>query len=477
MKYILAGLAAALLSATAANAECGSEPVIFEARSGEQVEAWRGRLNVPEYRGDPGSRTLELGYICFRATGEQPGMPIVYLAGGPGGTGTGTARGDRFSLFMAMREFGDVIAFDQRGTGLSDSTEPCRSSIVLDPAAPISEDAYTRAYLDAVAECAARWREQGIDLRGYTTLESVHDLDALRVHLGAPKISLWGISYGSHLALAALEEMGDRIEAAILASAEGLDQTVKLPAHTNTYFGRLQAAIDAQPGARQRYGNARDLVMRVHAALDEEPILLTLASEAGDVDVLVRRADMQQIAGAMIGDPENAETLLDIYTALDAGIHEPLKGLMGYFFAPGEPITLRAMPTAMDRASGISAPRLEAFRAQAETSPIGAYLNFPMPQILPVLPELDLGEDFRTGPRSDVPVLLFSGTLDGRTYLEGQREAVAGLSQLTHIEVENAGHNLFMSTPEVAEIMAHFLRCEEIDTTRIAARRVPFTTP
>jgi len=66
------------------------------------------------------------------------------------------------------------------------------------------------------------WKDEGVDVFGYTTLENVQDLDALRRHLGAEKITLWGISYGSHLALAALKTMDDRIEKVIIASAEGM---------------------------------------------------------------------------------------------------------------------------------------------------------------------------------------------------------------------------------------------------------------
>ena len=81
-----------------------------------------GRLTEPENRRSPNGKTVELAFVRFKKTGTSPGTPIVYLAGGPGGSGIAAAQGTRFSLFMAMREFGDVIAFDQRGTGSSKPT-------------------------------------------------------------------------------------------------------------------------------------------------------------------------------------------------------------------------------------------------------------------------------------------------------------------------------------------------------------------
>src|ERR671921_342969 len=91
------------------------KPYTFETTRGEKVPAEFGTLLVPEKRGNPDSNLIELAFVRFKSTAKNPGAPIVYLAGGPGGSGIGTAKGSRFPLFMAMREIGDVIAFDQRG--------------------------------------------------------------------------------------------------------------------------------------------------------------------------------------------------------------------------------------------------------------------------------------------------------------------------------------------------------------------------
>ena len=81
---------------------------------------------------------LTLRYIRFPATGTTDAATIVYLAGGPGGSGIGMARGSHFLLFMAMREFGDVIALDQPGTGSSNDLAECSSPHTVDDAIAIS---------------------------------------------------------------------------------------------------------------------------------------------------------------------------------------------------------------------------------------------------------------------------------------------------------------------------------------------------
>ena len=401
MKRFLACLALSGATPLAAH-PAGEQPIIFETRDGETVEAFRGSLTVPENRADPASRTIELSYVRFPATTDVAGAPIFYLAGGPGGSGSDTARGDRFPLFMAMRQHGDVIAFDQRGTGASTALPRCTSSIVPSQVEPLDDRAYADLYRAAARECDAFWRSEGVDIRGYTTGESVRDLSALRAHLEAPKIVLWGISYGSHLALAALDAIPGEIDRAIIASAEGLDQTVKLPARTDAYFARLQAAVDAQPRAKALYPDIAGLVRRVHARLEAEPLMLDVQPQEGaPFPFLLRRRHLQEFAAGLIADPGNAALMLALYRSLDQGDPGLAAFLIGAFERAEAPIALSPMPVAMDVASGISEQRLALFEDQRATALLGPYLNFPMPQLHGLWPDLDLGEDFRNGPASD----------------------------------------------------------------------------
>jgi len=98
-------------------------------------------------------------------------------------------------------------------------------------------------------------------------VQNAHDLDALRRHLGADRIVLWGTSYGSTLALAALKEIEDSIAKVVLSSVEGLNQAIKLPARTDECFDRLQDAINSQPEAKAVYPDIKGLMRRVHAKL------------------------------------------------------------------------------------------------------------------------------------------------------------------------------------------------------------------
>lgn len=442
------------------------EAIVFETMDGIQTNAFSGYITVPENRANQQSRNIKVHYVRFPATANKTGSPIVYLSGGPGGSGIDTAKypNFRFPLFMALREHGDVIALDQRGTGQSKDTPTCYSDQHMPLNTVHSIDDTVALYKLAAKQCRTFWQSKGIDLLGYSSVESAHDLNDLRQHLKAEKITLWGISYGSHLALVAMKLFPEKIDKVVIASAEGLNQTVKLPAQTDAYFSRLQNAINIQPEAAKQYPDIKGLIARVHQQLLESPIKVTLKSktESGKT-MLFQKHHLQMLASGMIADPQRyVSVLLKLYKTLDEGNLEILNDLLARGYFDDNQISFEAMPFAMDIASGITADRLALVEKQAKTSLLGLMLNFPMPQLNNQVKGLDLGDSFRADPVNNIPTLLLSGTLDGRTYLASQYEATSGLSALTKVKIENAGHNLFMSSPEVTHVIKQFLNNEDI---------------
>lgn len=446
------------------------QPITFETMDGLTTDAYSGFIPVPENRQNPASREIKVHYVRFPSNSDTATAPIIYLAGGPGGSGINTAKypNFRFPLFMALREFGDVIALDQRGTGLSNDTPQCNSKQRLNHESAQTELEVTQQYLAAAIECAGLWKQQGIDINGYTTEQSARDLNDLRVHLQAQKMALWGISYGSHLAFATMKLFPGQIDKVVIASAEGLNQTVKLPEQTDAYFARLQDAVNTQDKARNAYPDIIGMMKKVHQKLAQEPLTVQYKNKAGDAVILFQKQHMQMLAAGMIADPHRYATLLlHIYRTLDQGDVSVLQEVLKRGYFDNTQISFQAMPLAMDVASGITSERLRLVEQQAESSLLGLALNFPMPHLNRVLPDLDLGDEFRTNPTNAIPTLLLSGTLDGRTYPQSQYEATSGLAGLTKVTVVNAGHNLFMSSPEVTEVIKTFLAGEEIRDSEI----------
>ncbi len=441
----------------------GAEPFRFKSSRGVETDAEKGSFEVPEDRRDPGSRRIRLSYVRFASTAAKPGPPIIYLAGGPGGTATGAAAGRRFPIFMALREVADVIAFDQRGTGASNHI-PRRPP----PAGPLP--AFTRAGLtadvrDEFQRAWADWTKAGVAMGGYNTAQSADDIDDLRRHLGAEKVDLWGISYGSHLGLSVLKRHGSRVRRVALASLEGQDQTVKRPGHIDAYLRRVDGLLGADPAMRAAVPDLLALMRRVHARLDAAPARMTITLAGAPTEVTVGGFAVQLLAGSLIANPETLVMLPGLYLALDAGEMSVLTPFMTEIAGlPG----VNGMPEAMDLASGISPRRRALVEREARTAVLGDALNFPMPHLLGAVPGVDLGEAFRGPMRIDHPALLVSGTLDGRTPLEEQAEVAAQFRRGSRVIVENAGHNVFEAHPEVQGLLVRFFRGGAVPDTRLS---------
>lgn len=439
-------------------------PFQFKPMRGDPVEAEWGAFEVPEDRRDPKSRRITLRYVRFRTTAANPGYPLVYLAGGPGGSGVGTARGPRFPIFQALREVGDVIAFDQRGTGASNQIPRLKT---LTPEPAVLDRASMTAFMRAELErCWAEWTRQGVAMRGYNTIESAHDLEDLRVHLGAEKLNLWGISYGSHLGQAAVKYHGDRIHRVALASLEGLDQTVKRPARIDGFLRGADRLIASNPGLRAEIPDLMALMRRVHERLDNDPMEVPLKPPAR-----FGAFPVQMLSGALVKNPNTLVLLPRLYQALDRGD----ASMLARFAAGMGELSINGMPEAMDIASGISPAKRRLVEREAKTAVLGDSFNFPMPQLDRAIPGIDLGEGFRAAFKTDVPAMLIAGTLDGRTPLAEQAEVAAQFRNKVEVTIENAGHDVLEAHPQVGALLVRFFKGERVDETRLSLPLPAFT--
>ncbi len=326
---------------------------------------------------------------------------------------------------------------------------------------PITRDSLTTAVRVAASACARFWKDAGIDLAAYNTWESAADINALRIALGVKKVSLWGISYGSHLALAVLKRYPRNIQRVGLVGIEGLDETVKLPALTDAFLGRLQAAMASDPEAAKAYPDFVGTMRRVHARVEREPVSVRFNDKAGkDVTLVLGVTDIRVAAAAMGADPSRSRMLPGLYAMMDAGDFSRVAPIVWEMLRKPDAVRFMGMGDAMDVASGISRQRLELFEQQAQTSLLGDIVNFPMPHLGDSLGVPDLGDRFRAPFRSDVPVLFMSGTLDGRTYPESARELIKQFSRGSHLIVENGGHNLFEASPLIKDVVVAWFRGE-----------------
>ena len=68
------------------------EARVYESSTGDTIQGEEGWLAVPENRSASGSRLIEVHFVRLRSPAADQGPPVVFLAGGPGNSGTGELR-------------------------------------------------------------------------------------------------------------------------------------------------------------------------------------------------------------------------------------------------------------------------------------------------------------------------------------------------------------------------------------------------
>ncbi|MBS2014919.1 MAG: alpha/beta hydrolase [Deltaproteobacteria bacterium] len=181
-------------------------PCRFAVPKSVEGKAFRcGDLVVPENREDTASRTIKVHVIVFK--GKEGGVPTIELNGGPGGSSEMIAQAMSIGAPFIQKEYGrflesgDLVLFDQRGTGRSLPRLSCDVGM---------------GDRDPVAKCKSQLTGEGIALQGYVTAESADDVHDLVKALGVAKVNLHGISYGTRLALEILRRHPDDVNATVI---------------------------------------------------------------------------------------------------------------------------------------------------------------------------------------------------------------------------------------------------------------------
>ena len=453
------------------------KPYVFENAKREKTDAELGVLFVRENHSDPNSNLIELAFVRFKSTARNPGPPIVYLAGGPGGSGIATARTARFPLFMAMREVADVIALDQRGIGMSKPSLGCwdlRLDVPLDVAP--SREVLDSAYIAKSRLCADYWRNmQRVDLGAYNTNESADDLEDLRRALGARQISLWATSYGTHLAFAAIRRHPNSIGRTIMLGTEGPDNTLKLPSSVDQHLRDLSAVVAADSGIGKHVPDLIGLMRSVFDTLDKKPAVVPITDPLTKqpMRVTVNGFVMRRLVANNIGSTVTAAFPALFYRAARGDYAD---AAYNWLNRTREQLG-SAMAYMMDCSSGVTAPRRERIRRESAASMLGDLSNDPFPDVCTAWGAPDLGDTFRSPVNSNVPVLFISGTLDARTPIENAEEYRKGFPNSQHVILDGAVHSdpLFLGSPKIKDVMLEFMTGKPLSTTRIKVTPLRFT--
>jgi pimeloyl-ACP methyl ester carboxylesterase len=454
------------VSRTARGDSLSRDTLTFAVRGGTR-RAERFTLRVPEVRQrDVGTgRRIAVRWIRIPTTAARPAAPLVFLAGGPGDPGTRAVASMPVEILDSLLTISDVIAFDQRATGLSEPAMACApdGQIPFDRALSVVER-------DSIAQqvarrCLDQLTARGISLAGYTTAESVEDLEALRIAIEVPALSLLGGSYGTHLGLAYMRRYPDRVSRAVLAGVEGPDDTFKRPFHVDATFDRLAELAAADSLFRGR-DDLRVVFDRIRARLDHAPARAVL----GGATVVIDAWDLRRFVSDALGDLRMMLSLPSQLYAIDAGQWDILARSAARL---RQARAVNGMNLLMNCASGASAARQAQIAAERTASRLSDVIDFPATAAcrLDGLPRLD--DAFRAPARRRVAVLFVSGTLDGRTPPANVERLLPEFPNARHLVIEHQSHSL-MGDPAVLTATRQFLRGHNVPSARIPRTPPPF---
>jgi pimeloyl-ACP methyl ester carboxylesterase len=252
----------------------------------EDLKIECGYLIVPESRSAssgnfPSSRTLRIYVTIVKSLNNSPSLdPIVFLYGGPGGNSGGMLKGlgaPEVQNFLLSQS--DFIVFDHRGTGFS---EPALFAPEVDP---LWSDAFLKdfdaderagSFVEAMLRARARFVNADINLTAINTPEIAADLNDLRSALGYEKLNLWGISYGTRVALAAMRDYPEGIRSVILDSTVPIQVSQYIEAIPNAMyaFNLLFDAVAADSKAHAVYSDLKAVFYDVFERLNKTPVLI-----------------------------------------------------------------------------------------------------------------------------------------------------------------------------------------------------------
>jgi pimeloyl-ACP methyl ester carboxylesterase len=423
------------------------------AHCGQTVGLECGTVAVPLDRTGATPGTIGLHVEVLPATGRNARGVMFLIAGGPG-QGSAGAFGlqtpDQATQMQQTFPGFTLVAFDNRGTG--------KSGLIDCPALQSKLNGTAEDFAAVAADCA---RAIGPTRQFYATRDHAEDIESVRTALDFGPVGLYGVSYGTKLALAYA-----------LAHPAGVDRMLldsvvptKFPdAFDANVVQQMPKTLAAFCGASLCRAATRDFggdVVRLANKLEAKPAAGTVISPGGarrtvhmngeDLVSLVVDSDLSPglavelpaaVHAALGGQTRPLLRLLDldrrlsVLTAedLSIGLNAATNCADGNFpWSPDTPVSSRraaidaaiaALPQGSFGRFGNWAARLgTAFFCEQWPSPSGR-------------------APLASGPLPNVPVLLLSGGYDLRTPTDSAASVAALFPQGKLVVVPGVGHSV-----------------------------------
>lgn len=444
-----------------------------------------GELVVPENRSKPAGRQVRLPVAIVRAssTPRHPD-PIIYFSGGPGYGGLQAAR--RWAALPLVTDR-DIITFDQRGTGGAAPNLDCPEvdsaifgmfEMAEDP--KVEGVAVERAYL----ACRRRLIGEGIDLGSYDTVEVANDIADLRRALDIDEWNIFGISYGTTVAMEMLRAHPDGVRSAVIDSVYPPD--VQLGAATFEDADRVFDVLVAGCAASEVCSHSHpDLRGEFRAAVDRlnaEPFSLDvdLSNSGGRQKVLHGRFTGTDLVAGLFNALYDTQ-LIPFIPFFIGQVAQGNVDLLGEVAQDG--ISFLVGPAEGQAASVECADRQRIVDQNQVRRQIDAHPDYgliaaarPLPHICPEWSVPSTPAAFNRIAPTDVPTLVFGDEYDPVTPPDNSRRAAEALGPAaTFVLFPGLGHGATGAAPCPLAIFRSFVTnpAEPLDTSCVASMPPP----
>ena len=426
-----------------------------------------GFVTVLEDRATLSGSTIDL-YVV-RIQGPRRFLnrdPIIYLAGGPGGSAT--RRTQRFiddAPFLYTER--DLILFDQRGIGGSKPRLECseyRHGYADVRHLDLSPEDKLRWKIQALIDCRKTLTAQGIDMNTYTSASTAADVVDIASAMGYESVNLYGASYGTILALTVMRAFPTNIRSVIL---DGV-----LPLQVNRYhslYADKAAALEkffrhceADWDCSQRYPNLEETFWKAVDRYTAEPFILEYYDRYAD-DYFEEEFDGDFVVGRVLVSLRSERWIPYIpflITEIAAG-NEAVADSWArpVYRGTNEPIDNSAAWASMACYSYGSSVNHDILASDRETH--RRFVNPDSPLLAPALCEwwqrMPVDPIENEAVVSDIPTLLLSGQFDPTTPPRWADLAAETLSNGYSFVMPMAGHGVALDLPCAQHLVERFL--------------------
>ncbi len=410
---------------------------------GVDSEVKCAKLDVFENRETKQGRKITLNIVVLPATARiKENDPIFLFAGGPGQAATDLAQ-QASQMLGSLNDKRDIVLIDQRGTGKSNLLN-CKmpeddTPGITDPA---KRDAIIKKF---TIECRDELVKKA-DLTQYTTTIAMADYDDVRAALGADKINMFGVSYGTRSSMEYLRRYPAHVRSVVIdavappSMALGLD----FARDAGAAYEKMLADCAANASCKKSFPDLRADVDALLQKLTKTPLKTPVAD---GVTGVTKEIDIgrEALLGAIFSSlyvPELTAVLPQSIARAKQGDYNPLFAQSAIFSDGMEDMIAYGMRLSVACAEDVPRYTKAELESQVARAPFGRLFVDQMALSCEVWPKGKMAADFTEPVRSDKPVLILSGGLDPVTPSVHGEEVRQSLSNALHLIAPHAGHGV-----------------------------------